>query len=332
MTGHKARAGFAPAFVLFASLAIVSADAQSPLKPEELRARVVKLAGSFKGVPYKYGAESPFAFDCSGFVRYVYREATGMDLPRSARSYTVIGRAVKQSDALPGDIFIFNTVGNAASHVALYIGGGRLIHAVSDGPKTGVIESPLSERYWGSRVIGVRSVIAAQPRPDAASPPAPSPASPAAPPAASPTSPPQPASAPAPAPAASGFAATPPPAATSQASPPADERSIADIGFAIPPTRQLVNDPIPAQAGTSLAFTVSNATGKSGDFIILFYALEPKTLTIREIHREKVRLAAGASHSLPPYAFDAPGKYRLAVKGEWGSLLLERGFEVVAAR
>jgi hypothetical protein len=326
MTGNKARAGFAPAFVLFASLAIVSADAQSPLKPEELRARVVKLAGSFKGVPYKYGAESPSAFDCSGFVRYVYREAAGMDLPRSARSYTVIGRAVKQSDALPGDIFIFNTVGNAASHVALYIGGGRLIHAVSDGPKTGVIESPLSERYWGSRVVGVRSVIAAQPRPDAASPPAPAPASPAAPSAASPTSPPQPA------PAATGPAAMPPPAAASQASPPADERSIADIGFDIPPTRQLVNDPIPAQAGTSLAFTVSNATGKSGDFIILFYALEPKTLTIREIHREKVRLAVGASHSLPPYAFDAPGKYRLAVKGEWGSLLLERGFEVVAAR
>jgi hypothetical protein len=304
-------------------MASVAVEAQSPLKPEELRARVLKLAVSFKGVPYKYGAESPYAFDCSGFVRYVYREAAGMDLPRSARSYTVVGRSVKQSDALPGDIFIFNTVGNAASHVALYIGGGRLIHAVSEGPKTGVIESPLSERYWGSRVIGVRSVIAALPSAAAAAAPS-GPDVSAAPAALPPTATPSAAAPPA--------ATSAKPAPAGAGAPPTDERSIADIGFDIPPTRQLVNDPIPAQAGTSLAFTVTNATGKPGDFIILFYVLEPKTLTIREIHKEKVRLAVGASHSLPPYDFDAPGKYKLAVKGEWGSLLLERGFEVVAAR
>lgn len=302
MIGHNARAGFALAIALFGSVALAPVEAQSQPKPDELRARVLKLAGSFKGVPYKYGAESPYAFDCSGFVRYVYREAAGVELPRSARGYTAIGRAVKQSEALPGDIFIFNTVGDVASHVALYIGGGRLIHAVSDGPSTGVIESPLSDRYWGSRVIGVRSVIAA-----------PASSAPIAP--AKPTAP------------TASTAPTAPATQSAQA-----ERSIADIGFDIPPSRQTINDPIPAQAGASLAFTVTNATGKAGDFIILFYVVDAKTLAIKEIHKEKVRLGAGASHSLPPYAFDAPGKYKLAVKGEWGSLLLERGFEVVAAK
>ncbi|HAE22746.1 MAG TPA: hypothetical protein DCG47_10550 [Spirochaetaceae bacterium] len=309
MIGPYAKARASLAFILFGLGLLVPLEAQASFKPDELRASVLKLAASFKGVPYKYGAESPYAFDCSGFVRYVYREAAGIDLPRSARSYTAVGRAVKQSDALPGDIFIFNTVGNAASHVALYTGGGRLIHAVSDGPNTGVIESPLSDRYWGSRVIGVRSVIAASERPTAAAAPATAGTAPSA---------------------AGAVPAKPAPAAKPAS--PAAERSIADIGFDIAPSRQLINDPIPTQAGTSLAFTVTNTTGKAGDFIILFYVVEPKTLTIREIHREKVRLAAGASYSLPPYAFDAPGKYKLAVKGEWGSLLLERGFEVVAAK
>ncbi|OHD82334.1 MAG: hypothetical protein A3J97_06620, partial [Spirochaetes bacterium RIFOXYC1_FULL_54_7] len=130
---------------------------------ESIRRKIIDTANKYRGIPYIYGAESASAFDCSGFVRWVYREATGLELPRSSRAYITVGKKIPASTAKPGDIFVFDTVGGAPSHVAIYAGDNKFIHAVSEGPRTGVIESPITDRYWAPRVIDVRTVLASTP-------------------------------------------------------------------------------------------------------------------------------------------------------------------------
>jgi hypothetical protein len=132
----------------------------------ELRNTILGTAKKFLGVPYVYGAESPAAFDCSGFVRYVYRSAVGIAVPKSSRDIWDTGKSVALEAAKPGDILVFNTVGNAASHVGILLEDGSLIHAVSSGPRTGVIISSLEDRYFGPRLLGVRSFIDGAQRPE----------------------------------------------------------------------------------------------------------------------------------------------------------------------
>jgi hypothetical protein len=133
---------------------------------EELRNKIVETAKQFLGAPYVYGAESPAGFDCSGFVRYVYRTAAGIRVPKSSRSIWDTGEPVEPGTAKPGDIMVFNTVGNTASHVGIVLEGGSLIHAVSSGPRTGVIVSSLTDRYFGPRILGARSFIGGEAPPD----------------------------------------------------------------------------------------------------------------------------------------------------------------------
>lgn len=266
----------------------------------ETRKKIVDIAFRYRGVPYVYGAESATAFDCSGFVRFVYREAYGIELPRSARGFYTAGLPVAAAEAKAGDVFVFDTVGGSPSHVAIYLGDGTVIHAVSEGPKTGVIVSPMTDRYWAPRLIAARTFIAS-----AATTPQPKP-SPKAPSAAGATR-----------------------AADAAASP---DEAIVDIGFVIPAVKASYTDKIPTAAGTSLAFTLTNGTGAEGSFMVLFFRINPKTYKLEQIHEEKVRLSRKASMSLPAYRFDVPGKYRLVVKDSWGNQLLDRSFLVETIR
>lgn len=286
---------------LIVSLASVLAFGQPT--DDAARKKLLDIAFKYKGVPYVYGSESPKAFDCSGFVRYVYREAFGFELPRSARAFYSAGAPVDWKLARPGDVFVYDTVGGAPSHVSIVVGDGTVIHAVSDGPRTGVIVSPLTDRYWAPRLIAARTFLssdAASTEPAAAKPAAVAPATgkPAAKPAA--------------------------------AKPAAPERAIADIGLSIPAVKAESTDKIPTAAGTSVAFTLTNGTGEDGSFMVLFFRVDPKSLKLRQIHEEKVKLASAAAFGLPPYTFDDPGKYKLVVKDSWGNPLLERVFTVTA--
>ncbi|HPB65164.1 MAG TPA: C40 family peptidase [Spirochaetales bacterium] len=143
------------------ALALLAGSAFAQSSEDEARRRLVDAAFKYRGVPYVYGAESPRAFDCSGFVRYVYREALGLELPRSARSFWSSGSPIDWRKARAGDVLVYDTVGGAPSHVALVVGDGTVIHAVSAGTKTGVIVSPMSDRYWAPRLLGARSFIVA---------------------------------------------------------------------------------------------------------------------------------------------------------------------------
>lgn len=114
-------------------------------------------AMSLKGIKYKYGGSSPeTGFDCSGFVGYVYDKAANIKLPRTAKGISKVGVHVDRSGLQPGDLVFFNTTRRAFSHVGIYVGEGKFIHA----PRTGShvrIES-MQNRYWDKRFNGAKRI------------------------------------------------------------------------------------------------------------------------------------------------------------------------------
>lgn len=117
---------------------------------------VVRAAYSKVGRPYVWGASGPRAFDCSGFTRYVMKQF-GVDLPHSSRLQARMGRFVARNNLQPGDLVFFATRGAGISHVGLYVGDGKMVHAST--PSSGVIVSSLSERYYAARYVGARRVL-----------------------------------------------------------------------------------------------------------------------------------------------------------------------------
>jgi hypothetical protein len=102
----------------------------------------------------------PARFDCSGFVVQAYKEAAGYTIPRSSAEIFRTGKRIERESLRPGDIIVFDTTGRGkASHVAICLNGTSMIHSVSDGPKTGVIISPLTDRYFAPRIIGYRTFV-----------------------------------------------------------------------------------------------------------------------------------------------------------------------------
>lgn len=115
----------------------------------------LSYALSLKGTRYRYGGTSPReGFDCSGFVRHVFGHF-GVDLPRSAREMAAALPKIDINERRPGDLLFFNTNGRPYSHVGIYIGDGRFVHATSTAGRT-VKVSNLEETYWRKRLVGVR--------------------------------------------------------------------------------------------------------------------------------------------------------------------------------
>lgn len=110
------------------------------------------------GVAYRYGGTSvSTGFDCSGFMQHIFKRAMGMNLPRTAAEQAQLGSAVSRSDLQPGDMVFFRTLGGSRiSHVGLYIGNNRFIHA----PRTGknIEITNLDHKYWGSKYAFARRV------------------------------------------------------------------------------------------------------------------------------------------------------------------------------
>ena len=107
------------------------------------------------GTDYRYGGASPVTgYDCSGLVAHVFRQAWGLRLPHNARAQSEYGAPVSLAELQPGDLVFFNTQHRAFSHVGIYLGNGRFVHA----PRTGeeVKVERLRIRYWMSRFDGAR--------------------------------------------------------------------------------------------------------------------------------------------------------------------------------
>lgn len=97
-----------------------------------LRSKVVNYGLQFVGNRYVWGGTNPnTGADCSGFVQYVMRNAAGISLPRTAREQAKVGRSIKSSEMLPGDLIFYANKSGTVNHVAMYIGNGQIVHAAS---------------------------------------------------------------------------------------------------------------------------------------------------------------------------------------------------------
>ena len=120
------------------------------------------FALSLVGIEYRFGGDSPDrGLDCSGLIRYVFQHVTGVTLPRTAQELSRIGKTVRADDLAPGDLVFFNTRRFAFSHVGIYLGNGRFIHAPSRGGEVGV--AMLSSAYWQKRYNGARRLVGVLP-------------------------------------------------------------------------------------------------------------------------------------------------------------------------
>lgn len=119
--------------------------------------QLIGSAMSLLGVAYRFGGTSPSTgMDCSGFMQYIFRRTMQVSLPRTAAEQAQMGVQVSRSALQAGDMVFFNTSGRRISHVGLYIGNDRFIHA----PRTGknIEITSLSNKYWSRRYITARRV------------------------------------------------------------------------------------------------------------------------------------------------------------------------------
>lgn len=125
-------------------------------------ANLVINAMGFLGVPYRRGGDSAqTGFDCSGFVRTVYEQTLGLLLPRNASQQAAATERIAKDDLQPGDLVFFNTMRRAFSHVGIYIGDDKFIHAPRPGAAVRV--ESMTAGYWRRRFDGARRVESAHP-------------------------------------------------------------------------------------------------------------------------------------------------------------------------
>jgi cell wall-associated NlpC family hydrolase len=126
-----------------------------PLNHVEATDLLLTLAVSLRDIRYRFGGHDPSTgFDCSGFVRYVFRHALGVSLPHNSRRQFSAGTTVERKALRPGDLVFFRTAGKHISHVGIYLDDGRFIHAPSRGEHVRV--DSLDESYWANRYAGAR--------------------------------------------------------------------------------------------------------------------------------------------------------------------------------
>ena len=119
-------------------------------------ASAARHALEMQGKPYRAGGSSPRGFDCSGLVQYSYA-MVNMRLPRSTEDQWTSSRAISRKEIRPGDLLFFHQEGKRNSHVAIYVGSSRFVHAPSSGKQ--VSTASLTDRYWSQHFAGARRPV-----------------------------------------------------------------------------------------------------------------------------------------------------------------------------
>ena len=154
--------------VSFASTVVTASATESARKADEPQsfferytnaAQDVILQGlKLVGVRYRLGGnDESSGLDCSGFVRLVFKDSVGAQLPRTAAEMSQVGQRIDTSQLKPGDLVFFNTMRRTFSHVGIYLGDNHFLHA----PRTGaeVRVENMEDSYWIKRYNGARRII-----------------------------------------------------------------------------------------------------------------------------------------------------------------------------
>lgn len=133
-----------------------ASGAMDPLRGgSQLRKLLADFSMTLQNIRYRRGGRDPkTGFDCSGFVRYVFRHTAGAELPSDSASQYRAGHAIARGDLKIGDLVFFKTRGKRVSHVGIYLGEGRFIHSPSTGKTVSI--SHLDEKYWARRYAGAK--------------------------------------------------------------------------------------------------------------------------------------------------------------------------------
>ena len=146
---------------LIAAIAACASAPEAPDRPAAVRAgdetarKAVDYAREMMGRPYKYAGDTPAGFDCSGLVRYSYNRA-GISMPRATPAQRKSTTLISVRSLRPGDLLFFDQEGKKASHVGIYIGGGRFVHAPSSGGR--VRTDSLGADFWKKHFVEARRV------------------------------------------------------------------------------------------------------------------------------------------------------------------------------
>lgn len=124
----------------------------------EKGSEVVFYAMGLLGTGYRFGGKNPKAgLDCSGMVSYIYSHAAGLKVQGSAADIARLGRPIDRAEMRPGDLVFFNTQNRSFSHVGIFIGDARFIHAPSTNGRVRI--DRLSDDYYASRFEAARTLF-----------------------------------------------------------------------------------------------------------------------------------------------------------------------------
>ncbi|MGB8957198.1 MAG: C40 family peptidase [Tumebacillaceae bacterium] len=126
------------------------------LEKKRIGRQVANIALRYVGTPYVWGGTTPRGFDCSGFTQYVLSQS-GIIVPRNSYDQYHVGKPVQQAELQPGDLLFFTTYAAGPSHLGIYIGEGKFVHALNQ--NTGVITSALDSDYYKNRYLGAKRVL-----------------------------------------------------------------------------------------------------------------------------------------------------------------------------
>lgn len=140
--------------LLIAALATgCASDPVTDAPGRQSAAQASDIAASMVGKPYRYGGRSPQGFDCSGLVHFSYQRA-GLEVPRSTHSQRASSRKVSLSRIGRGDLLFFDQAGKRSSHVGIYLGRDRFVHAPSSGKRVRI--DSLNDPYWQKHLVDAR--------------------------------------------------------------------------------------------------------------------------------------------------------------------------------